>query len=43
MQDEKTVKDRERDERNSRYEEMEKLKDKLKEEEEQWTSVCCYK
>jgi len=30
----------ERDERNTRYEEMEKLKDMLKEEETQWTSVC---
>ena len=39
-EEEKLAKDRERDDRNTRYEEMETLKDMLKEEEAQWTSVC---
>ena len=36
---ENAAREQERDERNVRYEEMQKLKEMLKEEEETWTSV----
>ena len=39
IQMENAAREQERDERNLRYEEMQKLKEMLREEEETWTSV----